>query len=136
MAMTSVPIRTNPELRKSRLFSSMFGYVKRSMVTIVRSFMMYKPLKFFGIIGGILFALGLALGIRFLVYYGMGAGSGHVQSLILASTLLLMGVQTFIIALHADIIAANRKILEDVQYHVRKIEYDNDSKNKEDKESK
>ena len=114
----------------------MFGYVKRSMVTIVRSFMMYKPLKFFGIIGGILFALGLALGIRFLVYYGMGAGSGHVQSLILASTFLLMGVQTFIIALQADIIAANRKILEDVQYHVRKIDYDNDAKNKEDKESK
>lgn len=136
MAMTSVPIRTNPELRKSRLFSSMFGYVKRSMVTIVRSFMMYKPLKFFGIIGGILFALGLALGIRFLVYYSMGAGSGHVQSLILASTFLLMGVQTFIIALQADIIAANRKILEDVQYHVRKIDYDNDAKNKEDKESK
>ena len=136
MAMTSVPIRTNPELRKSRLFSSMFGYVKRSMVTIVRSFMMYKPLKFFGIIGGILFALGLALGIRVLVYYCMGAGSGHVQSLILASTFLLMGVQTFIIALQADIIAANRKILEDVQYHVRKIDYDNDAKNKEDKESK
>mgnify|MGYP000023681290 FL=1 len=66
----------------------------------------------------------------------MGAGSGHVQSLILASTFLLMGVQTFIIALQADIIAANRKILEDVQYHVRKIDYDNDAKNKEDKESK
>ena len=63
MAMTSVPIRTNPELRKSRLFSSMFGYVKRSTVTIARSFMMYKPLKFFGIIGGILFLLGVALGI-------------------------------------------------------------------------
>ena len=107
-----------------------------TLETIVRSFMMYKPLKFFGIIGGILFALGLALGIRFLIYYGMGAGSGHVQSLILASTFLLMGVQTFIIALQADIIAANRKILEDVQYHVRKIDYDNDAKNKEDKESK
>ena len=66
----------------------------------------------------------------------MGAGSGHVQSLILASTFLLMGVQTFIIALQADIIAANRKILEDVQSHVRKIDYDNDAKNKEDKESK
>ena len=85
MAMTSVPIRTNPELRKSRLFSSMFGYVKRSTVTIVRSFMMYKPLKFFGIIGGILFLLGVALGIRFLVYMFMGSGNGHIQSLILAS---------------------------------------------------
>lgn len=133
MAMASVPIRTNPELRKSRLFSSMFGYVKRSMVTIVRSFMMYKPLKFFGIIGGLLFLLGVGVGIRFLVYYFMGQGSGHVQSLILSSTFILMGVQTMIIALQADIIAANRKILEDVQYHVRKLDYDNSAKEKENK---
>ncbi len=129
MAMTSVPIRTNPELRKSRLFSSMFGYVKRSMVTIVRSFMMYKPLKFFGSIGIISFLLGLGIGIRFLVYYFMGQGGGHIQSLILASTFMMIGVFTYIIALQADIIAANRKILEDVQYHVRKLDYD---KNKED----
>lgn len=131
MAMESVPIRTNPELRKSRLFSSMFGYVKRSMVTIIRSFMMYKPLKFFGIIGALLFLIGTGIGIRFLVYYFMGQGGGHIQSLILASTFILMGVQTVIIALQADIIAANRKILEDVQYHVRKLDYDNDAKNKE-----
>ena len=133
MAMTSVPIRTNPELRKSRLFSSMFGYVKRSTVTIVRSFMMYKPLKFFGIIGGILFLLGVALGIRFLVYMFMGSGNGHIQSLILASTFILMGVQTFIIALQADNIAANRKILEDVQYHVRKLDYDSEKDKQEQK---
>lgn len=131
MAMESVPIRTNPELRKSRLFSSMFGYVKRSMVTIIRSFMMYKPLKFFGIIGAILFLIGTGIGIRFIVYYCMGQGGGHIQSLILASTFILMGVQTGIIALQADIIAANRKILEDVQYHVRKLDYDNDAKDKE-----
>lgn len=124
MAMESVPIRTNPELRKSRLFSSMFGYVKRSMVTIVRSFMMYKPLRFFMGIGGVLFLLGLILGIRFLAYFFGGAGSGHVQSLILASTLMMIGFQTIIIGLQADIIAANRKILEDVQYHVRKLDYD------------
>ncbi len=76
IAMESVPVRTNPELRKSRLFSSMFGYVKRSMVTIVRSFMMYKPLRFFTLIGGIFLLIGLALGIRFLVYFCMGAGTG------------------------------------------------------------
>lgn len=131
MAMESVPIRTNPELRKSRLFSSMFGYVKRSMVTIIRSFMMYKPLKFFGIIGALLFLIGTGIGIRFLVYYFMGQGGGHIQSLILASTFILMGVQTGIIALQADIIAANRKILEDVQYHVRKLDYDNAANKKE-----
>lgn len=124
MAMTSVPIRTNAELRASRLFSSMFGYVKKSMVTIIRSFIMYKPLRFFGGIGTVIFLLGLILGIRYLVFMFMGDAGGHVQSLILASTLLMMGTMTVIIGLQADIIAANRKILEDVQYHVRKIDYD------------
>ena len=124
MAMTSVPIRTNAELRSSRLFNSMFGYVKKSMVTIVRSFIMYKPLRFFGGIGAILFLIGLILGIRYLVFMFMGDAGGHVQSLILASTLLMMGTMTVIIGFQADIIAANRKILEDVQYHVRKIDYD------------
>lgn len=128
MAMESVPVRTNPELRKSRLFSSMFGYVKRSMVTIVRSFMMYKPLRFFVGIGSIVFLLGVLLGVRFLVYYLTGSGSGHVQSLILASILLLMGFQTCMIGLQADLIAANRKILEDVQYHVRRLDYDREEK--------
>ncbi|MDY3918000.1 MAG: glycosyltransferase family 2 protein [Candidatus Limivivens sp.] len=126
IAMESVPIRTNPELRKSRLFSSMFGYVKRSMVTIIRSFMMYKPLRFFLGIGGVIGLLGAILGVRFLVYLAIGQGAGHVQSLILASTLLMMGFMTCIIGCQADIIASTRKILEDVQYHVRKIDYDHD----------
>ena len=135
IAMKSVPVRTNPELRKSRLFSSMFGYVKRSMVTIVRSFMMYKPLRFFTLIGGIFLLIGLALGIRFLVYFFMGAGTGHIQSLILASTLSMMGFMTVIIGLQADVIAGNRKLLEDIQYHVRKLDYDaeNSRPSEEDK---
>ena len=115
IAMESVPVRTNPELRKSRLFSSMFGYVKRSMVTIVRSFMMYKPLRFFTLIGGIFLLIGLALGIRFLVYFCMGAGTGHIQSLILASTLSMMGFMTVIIGLQADVIAGNRKLDYDAE---------------------
>ena len=90
IAMTSVPIRTNPELRKSRLFHSMFGYVKKSMVTILRAFMMYKPLKFFSIIGALVFLLGAVIGVRFLVFFFSGSGNGHVQSLILASTLMLL----------------------------------------------
>ena len=72
MAITSVPIRTNPELRKSRLFNSMFGYIKKSMLTIIRAFMMYKPLRFFTIIGSVIFLIGLILGIRFLVFVFMG----------------------------------------------------------------
>lgn len=122
--ITSVPVRTNPELRKSRLFSSMFGYVKRSSTTIIRSFIMYKPMKFFCTIGGLLFLAGLALGIRFIVYLCLGQGTGHIQSLILTAILLLMGFQSFLIGLQADVIAANRKLLEDIQYHVRRIDYE------------
>lgn len=124
IAQTSVPIRTNGELRPSRLFSSMFGYVKKSMLTILRAFMMYKPLRFFTILALVPFLSGLALGIRFIVFMCMGNGAGHVQSLVLASTLLLLGFSTYIMGLQADLIAANRKILEDVQYHVRKLDYD------------
>ena len=132
MAITSVPIRTNPELRKSRLFNSMFGYIKKSMLTIIRAFMMYKPLRFFTIIGSTIFLIGLILGIRFLVFVFMGASGGHIQSLILASTLLLLGVQTFISGLQADLIASNRKLLEDIQERVRRLDYDHDKNKKTD----
>ncbi|MCI6190841.1 MAG: glycosyltransferase family 2 protein [Clostridium sp.] len=128
IAMTSVPIRTNAELRPSRLFNSMFGYVKKSMVTIVRAFMMYKPLRFFSFLGGILFLIGFAIGVRFLIFFMQGQGNGHVQSLILSSTLLLLGFETIIVGLQADIIAANRKILEDIQYRIKKMEYESDKK--------
>lgn len=124
MAITSVPIRTNAELRPSRLFSSMFGYVKKSMLTIIRAFLMYRPLKFFTVLGGILLLIGVAIGIRFIVFFAMGQGSGHIQSLILASMMIILGVMTGIVGLQADIIAANRKLLEDIQYHVRKMSYD------------
>lgn len=128
IAMTSVPIRTNAELRKSRLFSSMWGYMKRSASVIIRSFMMYKPLKFFSLIGGFIFTIGFLLGIRYLVYVFMGDSSGHIQSLILAAILMMMGFQTIITGLLADIIAANRKILEDIQYRVRKADCETDVK--------
>jgi len=126
MAVASVPIRTNAELRPSRLFSSMFGYVKKSMITIFRAFLMYRPLKFFTIIGGILFLIGVGIGVRFLLYWFGGAADGHVQSLILAATLMLSGVSTIIVGLQADIIAANRKILEDIQYRVKRLDYAHD----------
>lgn len=124
MAIMSVPIRTNPELRSSRLFHSMWGYVKKSMLTILRAFMWYKPLYCFTMVALFPTLIGLGIGIRFLFFYFNGTGNGHVQSLILACTLLIIGFITFVIGLLADTIAANRKILEDVQYHVRKMEYD------------
>lgn len=123
IAMQSVPIRTNAELRPSRLFSSMMGYVKKSMVTIIRAFIMYKPLKFFTIVGLVPFLVGIGIGVRYLVYLFMGTAGGHIQSLILASILIMMGFVTIIIGLQADIIAANRKLLEDIQYHVRSLDY-------------
>lgn len=135
IAQTSVPIRTNGELRPSRLFNSMFGYVKKSMVTILRAYMMYSPLKTFTIVGLVPFILGLIVDIRFLVFYFQGAGSGHIQSLLLGSTLLMLGAMIFVIGLLADVISKSRKILEDVQYHVRRLDYDryieDDSVNKD-----
>jgi hypothetical protein len=83
---------------------------------------MYRPLKVLGSLGMSIAALGVILGIRFLVYMFLGDSGGHIQSLLLAVLLIMLGVQTFISGMQADIIAANRKILEDVQYRVRKME--------------
>ena len=123
--MTSVPVRTNPELRPSRLFKSMWRYMKRSSSVILRAFAMYKPLRFFGIIGGVFFGLGVLLGVRFLIiFFSTGSGSGHIQSLILCAALLMIGVQVIVAGVQADLISDNRKLLEDVQYRVRKMEID------------
>ncbi len=122
MAMTSVPIRTNGETRPSRLFSSMWRYMKRSASVIIRSFIMYKPLKFFGTLGTISFLLGLGAGIWFLIDTNFGKEGGHVQLLILVAILMILGVLAVIMGLLGDTIAANRKILEDIQYRVRKME--------------
>lgn len=135
MAITSVPIRTNPELRKSRLFHSMFGYVKKSMLTIIRAYMMYRPLVFFTVVGAVPFLIGMGIGIRFLLYFFQGTGNGHIQSLIFASTLMLLGFMTFIVGLQADVISANRKILEDIQYRVRRMEVDEESHEKDKNKS-
>jgi len=124
MAVTSVPIRTNPETRESRLFKSMWRYMQRSATVIIRSVVMYRPLKFFSIIGTIAMIIGAAFVTRFLVFVAMGQGDGHIQSLILAAMLIMVGVQCVIAGLHADVTAASRKILEDIQYRVRKLELD------------
>ncbi len=128
IAITSVPIRTNPETRKSRLFSSMFGYIKRSSVTIIRSYMMYKPLRFFCVLGGLIFLAGFLIALNFLIFFIFSTGRGHIQSLLLSVVLMLLGSQTFITGFLADLIAANRKLLEDVQYRVRKADYDSEKK--------
>ena len=123
MAVMSVPIRTNPELRESRLFHSMWGYIKKSMLTIVRTYLMYRPLYFFFMLGSILALVGVGFFVRYFVFFCSGEGGGHLQSLILASTLLIVGFQTIVVGLLGDVISANRKILQDVQYHVGKMDY-------------
>lgn len=124
IAITSVPIRTNAELRPSRLFSSMFGYVKKSMLTIIRAYLMYKPMRFFIGLGCVPFLIGLAIGIRFIVLLCMGGGQGNVQSLILCSMLILIGVLIWVVGLLADVMAANRKILQEIQQKVREMDYE------------
>src|SRR5690606_31645661 len=114
---TSVPIRVNGDLRPSRLVKSISSYIRRSIVTIIRVFAIYRPFRFFGSIGAMLFGLGFLIGLRFIYKwltneYGY---EGHIQSLILSSSLLIIGFNTILIAFVADLLAANRKLLEEVR---------------------
>lgn len=116
MAITSVPIRVNGDLRPSRLVKSIPSYIKRSIVTIVRIFVIYQPFRFFLTIGATLFGVGFLIGLRFFWKWLLGEGEGHVQSLILSGVLLGMGFQTFLVAFLADLLAANRKLMEDMRF--------------------
>ena len=124
MVITSVPIRTNRYLRPSRLVKSIPSYVKRSLLTILRIFMTYKPLRFFVILGSIPFSLGSLLGVRWLILFLSGTPKAHVPSLILAAILILIGFQLWMFGLVADLMAVNRKMLEDVQLRLRRLEVD------------
>jgi len=114
--IVSVPVRVNGDLRPSRLVKSIPSYLRRSIATIIRIFVIYRPFRFFGTIGAVLFICGTLIGLRFLWFYLQGDGEGHVQSLILGSILLGMGFQTILIAFVADLLAANRKLLEEIRY--------------------
>ena len=122
IALTHVPIRTNEQLRPSRLFSNIYSYVKRSAATIIRIYALYEPLKIFLIIGAGIFGLGLLITIRFLYFYVTHQGAGHIQSLILAAVLMIVGFQVAMIGLLSDIIAANRRLIEDVLHRIKKME--------------
>jgi len=115
----SIPIRTNPPTRPSRLMRGIGDYLANSSVTILRAYTLYRPLRVFFYAGGLLFALGMLLLGRFLYFYLTGSGGGHVQSLIVGAVFLIVGFQTWLIGLVADLIAFNRKILEEINYKVR-----------------
>jgi glycosyltransferase involved in cell wall biosynthesis len=124
MAIAHVPVETNPRTRESRLFDSAFSYVKRSAATIVRIYAMYEPLKVFSYSGLALFAIGFVIALRFLHLYltDYTGGGRYVQSLILSAVLMIVGFQIVLIGLLADVISANRKLLEDLVYRVRSLE--------------
>ncbi len=117
-----VPIQINAPTRESRLVNSTWGYVKRSAATLVRVYAMYQPLKVFTIIGSLLCGLGGIVVLRFLYYFLAGAGGGHIQSLVLAGALLVVGFQVLLIGLVADLIGNNRRLLEDALYRLKRME--------------
>lgn len=122
MAIAHVPIATNRKTRPSRLFDSVWTYLKRSAATIIRIYAMYEPLKVFMAVGLLVFAAGFAISLRFLYYYFTADGVGHLQSLILSAVLLIVGFQIMLIGLMADVLSANRKLIEELLYRVRSIE--------------
>ena len=122
MAIAHVPVTTNDSTRPSRLFDSVFTYIRKSAATIVRTYTLYEPLTVFTAAGLTLVAGGLGISLRFLYFYFNGAGSGHVQSLILAAVLLIVGFQVLLIGLLADVLSANRKLTEELLYRVRTLE--------------
>jgi len=122
MAVTYVPIQVNPQTRPSRLMRSISHFITHSASTILRAYTMYRPLRVFLILGGLLIFLGLIPGARFLYFYFTDNGSGHIQSLILMAVLLLMGFQTCMIGLVADLVGFNRKIMEETLYRLRRVE--------------
>lgn len=119
LAVVSVPVRTNPDLRPSRLVRSIPNYVKRSLVTIIRVFVIYRPLALFMWASALLTLIGVALGARYLGYLFAGHGGGHVQSLILAALCIMLGALSFMIGLVADLIATNRKLMEQIDFRLQ-----------------
>ena len=137
MAVASVPIRTNGYLRPSRLVKSIASYVQRSLFTILRIFITYRPLSFFTILGAIPFGFGFLLSVRwvwlFLTAFEQ-TGRSHIPSLIFSAILILIGVQCWIFGLIADLMSANRKLLEDIQLRLRRSDIEEHMKKNREKE--
>jgi glycosyltransferase involved in cell wall biosynthesis len=126
ITITSVPIRTNEDLRPSRLVKSIPSYVRRSMFTILRIFTVYRPLRSFLWVGSVPFALGFLLCVRWLVYFLTDENTFRTRlpSLVLAAILILIGVQTWALGVLADLLAVNRKQNEEIQVRLRRMEID------------
>lgn len=119
----SVPIRTNKDLRPSRLIHSIPEYIRRSLFTVTRIFMTYRPFRFFAIPGLIIFIIGVMPTIRFLYFFFIGKGGGHIQSLLYSVLCLGAGSALMVTGLIADLIGVNRQLLEDIRTRIRELEY-------------
>lgn len=123
LTVKTIQVSTNPELRESRLFKSIPEYLKRSGATLIRIYTMYRPLKVFSIIGGLIFGAGFLLGLRFLYFFILNKGAaGHVQSLILSAVFLIIGFQIILLGMLSDLIAANRRLTESALSRIKKVE--------------
>lgn len=131
LIIKEVPIKARKVTRKSRLIPSIPHFIVNAGVVIVRNIILFKPLRVFSVIGLVVFIPGLILVIRFLYYYASGSGQGHVQSLIIASVLMMIGFQIFIMGLIASAIGWNRKLLEEILFRVKKREFSIEKDNKD-----
>jgi glycosyltransferase involved in cell wall biosynthesis len=122
VAVRFVPIRTNQPTRPSRLQRNMRHFLTNQTMAIIRAYTLYRPLRLFLMAGALLLIGGLAIGLRFVYFYLIGEGDGHVQSLILAAILLIVGFQVTLIGLLADLVGFNRKMLEEALYRLRRLE--------------
>ncbi|PPJ43346.1 MULTISPECIES: glycosyltransferase family 2 protein [unclassified Pseudoxanthomonas] len=120
--VVSIPIRTNPDLRPSRLVRSISRYVWRSASTIVRIFATYRPLTFFWMASGVFFAAGLGMGSWYLYFKFIGEGAGHVQSAILATACVIIGFLLVMMGFIADLIGVNRRLLERIDWRLKRLE--------------
>ncbi len=122
IVVKSVPVRTNPKTRESRLFKSVPKFIERSLVTLIRVYSMYQPLRFFVAIGAVFFLIGAIPLTRFVVFYLGGHGEGHLQSLIIGGAFLIIGVLTFLFGLLADLVNFNRQLIEMALERIRRAE--------------
>jgi len=125
--ISHVPVRSRKVERQSRLFKNNYSYIKRSITSLIRIYTMYEPLKIFFYIGFFLSGIGLILMLRFLYYYFFTPfGSGHVQSVIFGIAFVIVGAQIFLIGLVSDLIASNRKLIDQVLLRMKKDELNGD----------
>ncbi len=122
LAIVSVPIRTNRTGRPSRLFKSIPQFIARQAVTMARAYATYNPLRVFALLGGLAATAGMIPILRFLWFWAIGEGGGHVQSLVLGGALIVVGVMAVMFGILADLIGANRKLLEFSLVRLRALE--------------